>query len=436
MKNLPRIVHLLGLQLAFVAALSFVLPSGGATAEEAEGTPPAKPGNLFDEALAAVISGKPILDVNLRWEYAKIDQQQHSHGATVRTRLGYQTGAFRGFSALAEMVNTASPKPSAYFDGVETNNGPQTIIADPERTDFNRGWLQFAKKEWAGFQVKGGRQRIKLDDDRWIGNVGWRQNEQTFDAVRAQTTLGLEKLVAQYIYAWEVKRIFADKGPEARRDFGPRGHFINIAYTQSPAFKAVGFAYLIDPNRSNFRAFGSQTYGLRLTGAIPINEKFSLPYQASYAWQGDWGNNQTSYDANYYFLEGGVKVNKLFTVTAGYEVLGSDTDARVVTPFSTAHKFNGFADAFLNNGGNRGLRDFFATIAPAIPVEGLTFKFFFHQFWDDQGGDNLGQEYDFVSVYKLNQYVSFLYKFAYFDGGNKPEFSKTTRSTVDVTLKF
>ena len=32
-----------------------------------------------------------------------------------------------------------------------------------------------------------GRQRIKLDDDRFIGNVGWRQNEQTFDALTFKT---------------------------------------------------------------------------------------------------------------------------------------------------------------------------------------------------------------------------------------------------------
>jgi hypothetical protein len=31
-----------------------------------------------------------------------------------------------------------------------------------------------------------GRQRINLDDQRFVGSVGWRQNEQTFDAVRGR----------------------------------------------------------------------------------------------------------------------------------------------------------------------------------------------------------------------------------------------------------
>lgn len=398
--------------------------------------PPAPPKSTFDELVAAAISGKPIVDVVLRWEYAKQDQQQHSHGATARTRLGYQTGEFRGFTALAEMVNTVSPKPSAYYDGVENNDGPQTLVADPERTDFNQGWLQFAKKDWAGLNVRGGRQRINLDDDRWIGNVGWRQNEQTFDAGRVQSTLGVEKLLAQYIYTWEVNRIFADKGPDIRHDFDPRGHFLNVAYAHGPAWNAVGFAYLTDPDQDTFRSFGSQTYGVRFTGAIPVNEKLSFPYSASYAYQEDWGNNEVSYGAHYGWVELGPKLAGIGGLSVGYEHLGSDTDAVVVTPFATAHKFNGYADAFLNNGGNRGLRDLFVNLAPALPLAKTTLVLSFHQFWDDQGGDDLGREYDAVATYALNPYITFLWKGAYFDGGHKPAFPKVTRSTLQVTFKF
>lgn len=425
-------LHTYGSRLTRIASLAIItsvalLCSSASSAAESSAVNP-----LIDW----FAGGKPILNVNLRWEYAKIDGLQHSHGATVRTRLGYQTKPVYGFTGLAEMVNTASPKPSGYFDGIETNDGPQTIVADPERTDVNRVWLGFKREEWAGLDFKAGRQRIKLDDDRWIGNVGWRQNEQTYDAARVQTNLGIDDLKLQYVYVWQVNRIFADKGGAGTKDFGPRSHFVNLSYKANKALKATAFAYLIDPNQANFRAFGSATYGFRLNGAVGISDDVSLPYQASYAYQEDFGNNQTSYGAHYYMLEGGVKLKDVVTLSAGYEVLGSDGDARVVTPFSTAHKFNGFADAFLNNGGTRGLRDLYASVAPAIPLKGFKFKLIFHQFWDDQGGDNLGQEYDFVTTYAVNKHLSFLYKFAYYDGGNKPAFSKRTRSTLDMTLKF
>lgn len=393
-------------------------------------------GGPVAEFFEAVQGSKPILDVNLRWEYGKIDRFQHSHSGTVRSRFGLQTGSYYGFSGLLEGVNTSSPKPSGYFDGVESNDGPQTIVADPEFTDVNRVWLGYRNEDFLGLNVKGGRQRIKLDDDRWVGNVGWRQNEQTFDAARVQTSLGLENLLVQYIYVWQVNRIFGDQGPANRRDFGPRAHFVNVAYQQSKALKAVAFAYLIDPNDQTFRAFGSATYGARFTGAPAAGESWSFPYQASYAYQEDFGNNQTSYDAHYVYAELGVKLNEVAHVGGGFELLGSDTDARIVTPFSTAHKFNGFADAFLNNGGTRGLRDLYGFIAPAIPIKGVKMRFTFHQFWDDQGGDDLGQEYNIVATYKVNKWIGFLWKFAYYDGGNKPAFSKRTRSILQMTFKI
>jgi len=392
--------------------------------------------DLLQEGWDAVVGGKPILDVNLRWGYAKQDALDDSHAATVRTRLGYQTGSFRGVSGLVEMVNVASPKPSGYFDGVETNDKGQTLIADPERTDVNRVWLGFAREDWAGLDLKGGRQRIKLDDDRWIGNVGWRQNEQTFDSARLQSNLGVEKLLVQYVYAWEVNRIFADDGSALRRDFNPRSHFLNVAYDHGPAVKAVFFAYLIDPSEDDFRPLGSQTYGLRLTGSLPIGERLTLPYQASWAFQQDWGDNATSYAAHYAFLEAGVALERVGKLSAGFELLGSDRDAVVVTPFSTAHKFNGFADVFLNNGGNRGLRDLYVSISPTIPLTGLKLELILHRFWDDQGGDLLGQEYDALVVYDINRHLGLLYKFAYFDGDRKPAFPTTTRSTMQLTVKF
>ncbi len=421
--------------IGVILGLCCLLSGDPAAADESQPSAGSDP-SVLQEGWDALVGGKPILDVNFRWGYAKRDALDDSHAATVRTRLGYQTGSLRGVSGLVEMVNTASPKPSGYFDGVEANDKGQTIIADPERTDVNRVWLRFAREDWAGLDLKGGRQRIKLDDDRWIGNVGWRQNEQTFDAARLQSSLGIEKLLVQYVYAWEVNRIFADRGPDPRRDFNPRSHFVNVAYDHGPAVKAVFFAYLIDPSEDDFRSLGSQTYGLRLTGKVPLGERLSLPYQASYAFQEDWGDNPTSYGAHYAFAEAGIAFERIGRISTGFELLGSDRDAVVVTPFSTAHKFNGFADVFLNNGGNRGLRDLYVSVAPTIPVPGLKLKLIVHRFWDDQGGDLLGQEYDAVATYDFNSHVGLLYKFAYFDGGRKPAFQTTTRSTLQLTVKF
>lgn len=53
-------------------------------------------------------------------------------------------------------------------------------MADPECTEANQAYLQMKLGTFTGIA---GRQRVILDNARFIGNVGWRQNEQTYDAV-------------------------------------------------------------------------------------------------------------------------------------------------------------------------------------------------------------------------------------------------------------
>ena len=271
---------------------------------------------------------------------------------------------------------------------------------------------------------------------QWVGNVGWRQNEQTYDAVRFKSNLGHDSLIAQYIFGWENNRIFGDQGPAARRDFGMRTHLINVTYAHAEPLKVTGFAYLIDAN-DPFAANSSHTYGFRALGTLPVSDTWNANYEASWAYQRDATDTPVDYDAHYYHVMAGLGSSDLGKVAVGYEVLGSDNgQAQVVTPLSTAHKFNGFADAFLNNGGPRGLRDVYVSLAPALSIEGLTLKFIFHQFFSDQGGDNLGQEYNILAKYPCNKYVSLLYKFAYFDEGESGAPESRMRNTLQTTFKF
>ena len=72
-------------------------------------------------------------------------------------------------------------------------------------------------------QAHAARQRLQLDNQRFIGNVGWRQNEQTFDALRGQAKAGPFALDLAYATAmrevWkkfpqdaDVGALFADMG--------------------------------------------------------------------------------------------------------------------------------------------------------------------------------------------------------------------------------
>jgi hypothetical protein len=56
-----------------------------------------------------------------------------------------------------------------------TRNGKNqySIIPDPYENELDQLWRSYARIP--DTIIKGGRQRIKFDDDRFIGNVGWRQ---------------------------------------------------------------------------------------------------------------------------------------------------------------------------------------------------------------------------------------------------------------------
>lgn len=344
----------------------------------------------------------PILAARLRYEW--VDQAnlpKKAEAVTFRLRGGAEikAGDFaflaegEGTAALVDRYNDTLPK-----NGVE----PFPTIADPETLELNRLQVSYLHK---GTGVTLGRQRIVLDNARFVGNVGWRQNEQTFDAVRGQAKIGPVSLDATY-------------SRSQRTVFGidsPNGHFDgDLVFLNGgiklPAIEAKAFAYLLDYDTR--LAFSSQTYGVLVKGAIPL-PGFKLNAMASYAVQSDYGANPVDYRADYLNAELGTEVRG-FGLTAGYEQLGSDHGiAAVQTPLATLHAFNGWADLFLTTPA-RGLRDYYAGAGykfavPALP--GLKADLTYHRFDSDFGQLDYGDEWDASLGFKLGS-VALLAKYA------------------------
>ncbi len=307
------------------------------------------------------------LNVRARMELADFDGLHSSQAYTVRTRLGVGTKPWYGLSLFAEGENIFSFADREYWDTVESPTG-QSPIADPEETELNQLYLRYQNPDLLGLNFVGGRQRIILDDARFVGNVGWRQNEQTFDA--AQVAISpVEHLTATYAYLWDIRRIFG----ENNRDLDSQSHAINVSYNRWAAAKIAFFTYLLDFDNSRqlagfARAMSSNSYGFRVSGTQAISGPWSVNYAGSYAVQTDAGDNPVNYTAHYVALEAGPGNADLGALAVGYELLGSDDGAaRFVTPLATAHKFNGWADAFLDNGGPNGLQDLYVSVAPKLP---------------------------------------------------------------------
>jgi len=125
----------------------------------------------------------------------------------LRSRLNYRTREWQGWSAFAEVDNTAVLGDDEAYNSTTNGVTDRPIIADPEYTELNQAYVQYKS---GALTAIGGRQRITLDDQRFVGNVGWRQNEQTYDAL---TLKGSPRQGVQPHYPWiaNANRVF---GPE------------------------------------------------------------------------------------------------------------------------------------------------------------------------------------------------------------------------------
>jgi hypothetical protein len=163
---------------SFTATLSFAALAALATAAE-----PAS----FSDALAR---SKISVNARLRYEHVAQTNLLDANALTLRTRLGVTTAKFQGWQFSAEGENVAALDGDAYSQsGLNPAAGPRAVVGDPETTELNQLWLAYSSGQTTGTL---GRQKLILDNARFIGDVGWRQNQQTLDAVVLQ-----DKSIAQ-----------------------------------------------------------------------------------------------------------------------------------------------------------------------------------------------------------------------------------------------
>ena len=210
-------------------------------------------------------------------------------------------------------------------------------------------------------KVIGGRQRIVLDDQRFIGNVGWRQNEQTYDGVWAQSGFLRRRLTRRLRLHRDVHRIFGDQGPPATQDYDSNSHLARVAYDVAPWFQPVAFAYLLDLRQSPVNS--SNTYGLRATGTAPIGEDWSVTYQGTLRLpdRRRHERRQTIRPTTARTTRSADLARRLPAARRDRRRLRAARQRRRTsrassTPLATAHKFTGWADA-IDNVGAEGIQD-------------------------------------------------------------------------------
>lgn len=374
--------------------------------------------------LGGGVTVTPSVDARFRYELAdQATTLTQADAVTLRVRPGLIFAVDKSISLLVEGEGTFA----LLEDYNSTVNGKTGFasVPDPETLEINRLQLQYKSKL---VTVTAGRQRINLDDQRFVGAVGWRQNEQTFDAVRAEGKAGPVSFDATY--AWSQRTVFGvDAGP--RRAFNGSYVFLGAGGKLGP-INVKAFAYLLDyAGHEPVAANSTQTYGLRATGAFKLTPKITLNVAASYATQSDYSLNPVDYSVGYLAGELGLAVGD-YGLTAGYERLGSGSGKSFQTPLATLHKFNGWADLFLTTPA-QGLQDIYLGASAKFPkvkaLPGLNAGLTWHAFSSDIGGQKFGKEWDAQVGFKLTKSVSLLAKYAEFDRTGASKF------TGDVTTR-
>ena len=379
-----------------------------------------------------------VVKINFRTRFEDVTEDVLDSGTdreanawTTRSRISYQSGVWNGFGFSAEMDNVSEMTnnhdyrtSAANVDPLWADRNTVAVIADPTGTEVNQAFVSYTT---FNNQVKYGRQRLLLDNSRFIGNVGWRQNEQTYDGI-SWTNKSIRYTNFTYAYIKNVNRVFGEDNP-VLGDLHMDSHVLNASYTGFDAGKLIGYAYLLDVNDPISQlGLTGDTFGVRWQGTV--GESFL--YNLEYAKQQDAGAAK-KYEADYSLAEVVYNVNR-YSFTLGYEELGSDDGAYgFATPLATLHAFQGWADKFLATPA-AGLEDIYFNFG--VTIAGAQALLSYHKFDSSEGSIDFGDEIDFSLSKKIGAVVLTGKLAQYSMGDNNAIYSDTTKYWLMADWNF
>lgn len=338
--------------------------------------PEPEPGQLRDGRIVLRV------ETRARYEFAEANESGLAGQAlTIRVRPSLEFAVSPQLSVLGEVEAIASLLPDQR-NGFLTGMG-RPGIADAETFELNRLQIVWATSERLSFAL--GRQRISLDDERFIGIVDFRQNQQTYDAITAAWQLP-NKALLQAGYIWRVGRILGPDQPGGV--FDSESFYANLA-VPVPIGQVSLYHYDLDLDDR----IGSRTR-LRTTGVNwrgrTFTRDFGLFWDLAFARQNN-GSRAPDY------LRAGASIERGdLGILLRLERLGSDQGTAFQTPLATLHRFQGAVDLFLVTPA-LGVRDIEARATWRIgslgPVRATSFALQYNRFDPATGRGRLGQEW-------------------------------------------
>ncbi|MEY4717944.1 MAG: hypothetical protein RL563_562, partial [Pseudomonadota bacterium] len=310
------------------------------------------------------------MDLNYRWENVDRDagKDQTANANTARLRLGALSPTFYNFQAYAEYEGNYALQED--FNSSVNRRTKYSTIVDPDISELNQFWLSY--KGIPDTLVKVGRQRIKFDDDRFIGNVGWRQMEMTYDSILLTHT-------NQRIAGLTINAGFLDHVQNiAGKTDDISAPILNVNYKVDDWGNLIGYGYWLDYLAKENFGKSSQSYGLRFDGKSPqFFDRVNAVYTAEWSYQADYGANPKHFDVDRINLMAGLSAYNLTLSGAMEQLNGVGKGQAFQTPLGTNHAFQGWADLFLTTPDN-GIRDVFATASYKMMNDSLILTGVYH----------------------------------------------------------
>lgn len=360
----------------------------------------------------------------------KASQPRTANANTIRTRFGILTPTFYGIQGYVEYAGTHVLQ-SDYNNG-KGNKPWFSVIPDPDVNRLNQLWLSYS--DIPDTVIKGGRQRINFDDQRFIGSVAWRQQENMYDSVLI-TNKSVKNLAINAGYIGNIANILGTTDKI-------NAPILNINYAIPDYGNLIGYAYWLGYTEAHNANKSSQTYGIRFINPEKPKkffDNYSLLYTAEWAIQKDYTNSPVKYETNRFNLMGGFTAYNFSFQGAMEQLNGHGVNQTFTTPLGTNHAFQGWADLFLTTPKD-GIRDVFGTVTGKfLENDSLEMTGAYHAFSDDTGKINYGKEWNFQALQKFGKHYSVLAKYAYFDGSGyafSPNATDTQRVWVQGNISF
>ncbi len=367
------------------------------------------------------------LSLNFRYRYEFVDQDgftKDAYASTLRTRFAYRSPYFSNVGFLIEFDDVRSIGNDLY-NSTRNGNTNRPVVADPEGTEVNQALILYRGIEKT--VIRAGRRRITLDNHRFIGDVGWRQNDQTYDSF-SLTNRSLPETTIEYAYIDNVNRVFGPASGTPPAEFQSDSHILNVKHDWLPNWDVTAYVYLLD--LEDLPLSSSKTFGIRINGSNAVSDRTSTSYTMEYAHQKNYGDNPNNYSADYFLLEGAL-TSAGITGKLGYEVLEGNPVQAFQTPLATLHAFQGWADKFLTTPSD-GIEDLYFSIATKI--RGANISVIYHRFNPENGDPDYGSEWDLIIKKPLAEHYSIVLKYADYDARSFA--TDTEKLWIMFTAKF